>query len=223
MDLKLIHDLIRFFLQKEQSGWFSPEELDNLLDQAQWVLFNQLKPNYAKDQYARDALSIFSTPFIYTSTAAGLVQLPVNPSVSPCYEHLLSIFTQYWDNNQGRIRTNEIHVYNEDELARRLDSQILAPSITQPIGYEPRPGQVQLFPETEISGKGFYLRRPIKPVFAYTQSGLTIAYNQAGSTQLEWQRSQINKIIILTLQMAGVNVSEQMIIEWSEAKLQTQP
>jgi len=37
---------------------------------------------------------------------------------------------------------------------------------------------------------------------------------------LEWNESSMNKILIQTIQLAGVNLSDEMIIQYSEVKNQ---
>jgi len=225
LDLKIIHDIVRFYLNKEQGGWFAPEELDDLLDRAQWWFYSEQYDIYARTQKITDALSVFSTPFSYTSTANGVVSLPVDPKINPCYEHLLSIHCQYYDNINQKTRYRAIKIINEDELAGRLDAQILAPTLQHPVGVvttvegeSAKLGTIQLYPEAEITGKGFYLRRPLKPKFVYTMTGREITYNDNTSVQMEWNETSMNKIIIKALQIAGVNITDQMIIEYTELK-----
>ena len=57
-------------------------------------------------------------------------------------------------------------------------------------------------------------------MFAYTQTGRAVVYNSATSVQLEWNESSINKILIKTVQMFGVNLSDEMIIQFTEQKQQ---
>lgn len=168
-------------------------------------------PYYAKDQKIQDALSPFVVKTPFTSDITGLITLP------DTYEHLLAIYTQYVDNTYTRKRS--IKILPEDQIADRLDSQTLAPSITKPVGMESGKGQIQLYPEVAIPVYLFYLRRPQAPVFVYTQpDDREISYNSGASKQLEWGESYINKILIKTLQLLGVNVSNEMIIQFAELK-----
>jgi len=218
VDLKDFHDIVRFFLNKEQGGWFSPEELDSMIDRAQWWFYSDQYDVYSKTQKIQDSLSPFVTPFTFVSTSAGIVQLPIVETVKPCYEHLQSMYVQYFDNKRQIPRTNPIKIISEDELAERLESQILEPTISDPVAIQKGKGEFQIYPATTIAGKGSYFRRPVKPVFVYTESGRAIVYNQGLSTQLEWAGQSINKLIIKTLQLCGVNISDSMIISYTEQK-----
>ena len=220
MDLKVAHDFIRYILQKERGGFISPEENDELLDRAQWWFYTDQFDAYAKSQKIEDSLSTFSTKFQFTTPSTGLVQLPVNPAVSPCYEHLLSVYVQYL---QGTIiRYKPIKLLSEDEIAERLNSQILAPTVTDPVGMQMLPGQVQLFPTAVLSGYGYYMKKPLKPFFDYTlgEDGRTITYLPSTSVQMEWNDSSMNKILVKAIQLAGVNIGNQSVVQFAELKNQ---
>lgn len=220
MDLNDVHELLRVFLNDEQSGKHSPGELDGFLHRAQmWELSDKFDL-YSKTQKLHDSLSVFSTKFQFTSAAGGLIQLPIDEKVNPCYEHLLSVWIQYYDNAEQRTRYKAVKMINEDELPDRLDSQILEPTVTDPVGVQPGNGKIQLYPETAMSGYGFYLRRPLKPDFKFSKNGRDIIYNPTTSTQLEWKDSSMNKILMKALQFAGVNVDDKMIMQYTEAKNQ---
>jgi hypothetical protein len=214
MDLKDFHDTVRFFCNKEQGGWFAPEEIDNLTDRAQMWFYTDLFDEYAKNQKVQDALSPFSVKIDFASAPTGLITLPND------YQHLLSLTTKYYDATAKRNRYKPIKILTEDEIGERLGSQILEPTFQDPVGIEIKPGQIQLYPETVIYGTSYYMCRPAKPVFKYTQTGRSIVYDQAGSTQMEWSETAINKILIKTIQMAGVNISDQMIVQYTELKNQ---
>lgn len=218
MDLKVAHDFIRDQLGQERGGYETPTQIDSYLHRAQLWLFKQFLPDYSKDQAVEDALSVFKTPFTFTSSGAGAVTLPIDPTVTPCYEYLCVMWAQYFDNTLSKVRYKPIKFISEDELPDRLNSQILEPTITDPVGIEKTPGTFQLYPEVAISGKGFYLKTPVAPIFVFTQAGRVITYNQAGSTQLAWNESSMNKILVRALQYAGVNLSDGGMIEFTEKK-----
>lgn len=218
MDLKDAHDYLRLQMGQERGGWETPEELDSFLHRAQMWLYSKEFDEYSKTQELQDSLGVFSTKFTYTSSGAGIVNLPVVATVDPCYHHLLSIWVQYFDNASGRTRKRPIKMFSEDELPDRLDSQICEVSITNPIGIELKPGEFQLYPETAISGYGFYLKKPVPPVFVYTQVGRVITYDSAGSTQLEWNEGSMNMILLKALELAGVNLSDNGLVQYTNAK-----
>jgi hypothetical protein len=117
-----------------------------------------------------------------------------------------------------RTRYKPVKLLPEDQISERIGSQILAPTIYDPVGLELKPGSIQLYPLAAMIGYVYYLRRPLAPVYAFTGSGRSITYNQSGSTQLEWSETSINKILIKTIQMAGVNLDDEMIMQYTELK-----
>ncbi len=218
MDLKVFHDTVRYFLNIEQGGWLSPEEIDNIADRAQMWLYGECLPYYGKSQKETDYLAPFYVRQAFTSTSGGIVSLPIDPDVDPCYLALPTVTVTY--NDSVKTRYKPVKLLAEDELGERLDSQLLEPTTTDPVGEETVPGTIKIYPATTYTGYTTYLRRPLKPEFSYTQDGRTLNYREGYSTQLEWTETAINKILIKTLQMFGVNLSEEMIIQYTEAKNQ---
>ena len=219
MDLKEAHDFIRYILEKERGGWVAPEEIDENLHRAQWEKFNEDYGAYAFNQNAKDALSPFSTKMQFTS-ANGIVSFPTTVGTIPFYEHLLSMYVQYYDNIAQKIRYKSIKLLDEAQIAQRLDSQILAPLVTDPVGEQIGVGVFQLYPATNLAGYAYYLRQPIKPQFVYTfgTDGREIIYNQSASTQMEWNLSSMNKILLKAIQLAGVNLNDEQIVQYTAAK-----
>lgn len=212
MDLKEFHDTVRYFLNKEQGGWLTPEEIDNIADRAQMWWFNESLPFYGKNQKSTDALSPFVVKYNFITNVTGIVTLPNN------YESLLSATIVYFDDAGARNRYKTIKILSEDNIAERRDSQILEPTVSDPVGIEHTPGIIQIYPDVPLEGYAYYFRRPVKPVFIYTQTGRTIIYDNTTSTQLEWTEASLNKILIKTIQMFGVNLSDEMIIQFTELK-----
>jgi len=218
MDLKIFHDTVRYFVNVEQGGWLSPEEIDNITDRAQMWLFTSSIPSYGKTSKATDPLSPFSVNQSFTTAGDGIITLPTNAAVSPCYEALPVVTVSYYDGTKMRYKGTKL--FNEDEIAERLDSQVLEPTVTDPIAQETVRGTIQLYPKTVLTGFCTYLRRPKPPVFVYTMDDKTIVYDQGASTQLEWTESNINKILVKALNMFGVNLSDEMLIQYTEMKNQ---
>lgn len=227
MDLKVIHDTIRYYVNKDQQAFISPAEIDLVLDKAQLVLFNQYHTNpklpakvqlatYGESQRIDDALSPFKERFTFTTanTAGGVVTLPAN------YLHLLSLYTTQYNNQLQRNVFSAVQVLNEEELIERLNSQVIPVSAEDPIAIMNKENKIQLFPESPTNGGVYYLRRPVAPVFVYTQTGRTVVYNQAGSTQLEWRDMDVNNIIAIALSYYGINMSSQEVMQFAELKTQ---
>jgi hypothetical protein len=227
MDLKVIHETIDFYLNKAQQGYVTPEEKDLVLDRAQIVLLNQYHTNpkipsraqanlLGESQRIDDALSLFKAKYTFSNlqTDGGIIDLPAN------YLHLLALYTTTYNSSLGRNVYSGVQVLNEEELIERLESQVIPVSSSDPVAIMNSQNRIQLFPEVGSSGAVYYIRRPNRPVFAYTMSGRTVVYNLAGSTQLEWRDMDVNNIISIALSYYGLNFSSQEIMQFAELKNQ---
>jgi hypothetical protein len=225
MNINDIHNVILFYLNKEQQGFVTHGEIDLVLDRAQMVLFDQYHTNpklpartqaalYGESQRIDDALSPFKSKYVFNSgaTPSGVVTLPND------YMHLISLYTTVYNGTLGRNVYSAVQVMSEDELIERLESQVIPVSADDPVAIMNSQNRIQLFPESPATGGVYYFRRPVPPVFGYTQSGRNITYNSGTSTQLEWREMDINNIIVIALQFYGLNMTSQEIMQFGQVK-----
>lgn len=225
MNINDIHNVILFYLNKDQQGFVTHEEIDLALDRAQMTLFNTYHSNpklpartqaevYGESQRIDDALSPFKEKYTFNGglTPSGVITLPTN------YMHLISLYTTVYNSQLGRNVYSAVQVLSEDELIDRLESQVIPVSADDPVAIMNKQNKIQLFPEVTSTGAVYYFRRPVPPVFAYTQSGRNIIYDSANSVQLEWREMDINNIIISALQFYGLNLTSQDIVQFAAAK-----
>lgn len=225
MDINTIHSTILFYLNKEQNGYVTHEEIDEVLDRAQMVLFNQYHTNpklpaqaqanvYGESQRMDDALSPFKASYTLNAgnTPGGLITLPAG------YMHLINLYTTTFNSQLGRNVYSGVQMLSEEELVERLESQVIPVTSEDPVGIMLSQNRIQLYPATTATGQVNYFTRPVKPVFAYTQVGRVITYNQAGSTQMLWKDMDINNIISTALSYFGLNFSSQEVMQFAELK-----
>jgi hypothetical protein len=225
MDINTIHSTILFYLNKEQNGYVTHEEIDEVLDRAQMVLFNQYHTNpklpaqaqanvYGESQRMDDALSPFKASYTLNAgnTPGGLITLPAG------YMHLINLYTTTFNSQLGRNVYSGVQMLSEEELVERLESQVIPVTPEDPVGIMLSQNRIQLYPATTATGQVNYFTRPVKPVFAYTQVGRVITYNQAGSTQMLWKDMDINNIISTALSYFGLNFSSQEVMQFAELK-----
>ena len=215
MDLADVHTRLFFLANREQNFW-PRADVDIALDLAQTWKFNDAYQKYAIDQNSIDDLDPFKRTYSFTEsdTPNGQITLPNDPTDR--YMHFLSLYTQYYDGS--RIRTTLVDSVNEDKLGGRLNSQLEEVTRFAPIITFTSPAVIQLYPKVPNSGYAFYLSQPDAPHFIYTQVGRTVTYNQAGSTQLKWNETAINEIIIKALQFLGVNINSNQLLQFTEMK-----
>lgn len=219
MTIQEIHDFILLLLNKHNTGYSTPSEIDDALDRAQMWYFNRLYGNVEEYQPGRpvprvaygmtsaihDHLSPFKATSTSNSSSGGVVTMPTD------YMHVISI-----------LKNNvPVPIISEDELGFRLASNIVAPSSTEPVAVISGSKQITLYPlEQHNTLVIHYLKRPAKPVFGFTQSGRTLTYASGSSTQMDWNEPALNAIIMRAIQYLGINLDDQLAITYTEGKIQ---
>lgn len=199
-----LYDFYQYILRKERGIFQTPTQFTSNLDAGQMDAFQEWFKPYGANQNIHDALRVFKVYQPYTSDSAGFVTYPSN------YIHLLGQpFTV------AGSTVNGIDFINEDELPFALTSQLRPISNTYPIAVDTATG-FSIYPQQTQVGAYFYLRRPATPVYGYSQSGRTITYDSATSTQLEWEEVYWNNILAKALKYAGINMSEEGIYQYAD-------
>jgi hypothetical protein len=219
MNIQEAFDYLNFFINKSTGNYYTVSELTSILDRGQIALYSDYRPKYATSQRIKDALSPFidNYNFNYQDTLSGLITVPSNKN----YLDLLDLQITYDISSRAITKYVPIELANQDERADALNSQVNPVTITAPLGEQIGVGKFQLYPKVQYRGTVTFFRRPVKPVFGYTTiSGRVIVYNSGTSTQLEWRETEMNELIIKSLQIAGINISEQDIQQFAAAKSQ---
>lgn len=228
MNLQESFDHLNFWINKFTGSWFTIEELTEVVDRGQMSLYADLQPQYATSQRIKDALAPFrkTWDFTPTNTISGVIPIPSDLD----FLNLLDVRIQYDISSATRYASLEFP--NEDELSARLNSQIDPVTITSPIGEilgsvnvptsdttVKRQYYIRIYPTAGYTGRVTFLRRPIKPVFAYTTiSERVIVYDDAASTQLEWGENMINSVLLKALDTLGINLTDQERLQFAETK-----
>jgi hypothetical protein len=217
VNLSEAYDFLNFFINKYQGSYYSPEELDLVVDRGQMALYTDYQPKHATSQRIKDALAPFRRVWSFTAsdTVSGVIPVPSNLN----YLNLLSITVNYTISD--RTIYAPVAMVNEDEIAHRLNSQIDPVTVTSPIGEQLSPGFFRLYPLSGYAGNIVFYRRPVKPNFVYsTISGRVIVYDDAASTQLEWNETEIDSVLLKSLSTLGINLTDQEITQYAEVKNQ---
>jgi len=199
-----LYNLYVYIVRKERGSFVSIPQFNANLDAGQLDCFEEWFKLYGANNSVHDALRVFRVYESFTSDGSGYVTYP-----SDCMHILGSPFTLY-----GSAVTNPKYV-NEDELAFALTSQLRPVTNAYPIIIDSSTG-FSIYPQTTQIGAYFYLRRPAVPNLSYTQSGRTITYDSATSTQLEWDEVYWNNILAKALRYAGINLGEEGILQFAE-------
>ena len=213
MNISEIHDFINILTSQERSGFNTPAEIDAALDRASLSLFNFYRPLYAKDIVAKEALSPFRVLYDFTTDGLGRITLTTGQNFVSLLAMEVDIYDADTLSSLNPIRTYDVEFPNEDELADRKRSQINPPKQYAPIADTLGVGWYNLFPQQVFNGRMYFLKRPAKPVFSYTQSGRVITYVSATSTQLEWTEPYLNTVIFLSLRYLEINLNNEQLVE----------
>lgn len=216
MNISEVVDFLNFWINKKTNSYLTIDECVSILDRSQLALYSDYRSRYATSQEIKDALSPFRATydFIPSNTISGYIVVPSNSN----YLDLLDIQITFQISN--RTMYFPVELVNEDERANRLNSQIDPVTATSPIGEQTAPRYFRLYPQSiGYTGTVTYFRRPVKPVFSYTIiSQRVIVYDPINSVQLEWRESEIDEIVIKSLQIAGINLSDEEIAQFSVMK-----
>lgn len=245
MTIKETHDLLLFELNKNEYGYISHAEIDDVLDRAQMEEFKFLlgderefsagnaigRTSFGISQSLNNALNPFikTLDYInqeYDGSNSGTALSSVNQS-DPAYLILPSdwLYTLEWVTVGG----SRFETIPQGKISSRLRSNI---NNDEFITYAGEGGTFngiafdtpayrrynRPLGQGGMTATLHYLKRPDRPEFLYTQSGRNITHIPVGSTDLEWDDIHVNKIIVRALILLGINVENQNVIALNNQK-----
>jgi hypothetical protein len=214
MNLEEAYDFLNFWIGKELGAWYTPEQLDDITDRGQMAYFSDCILRYGTSQRLRDTLSPFKDYYDFTASSTGLITIPDEKDMVA----FLDGYVTFTDANLA-FPQSEISFPNEDELTKRLRSQIDTPTATDPVGEWTGTRTIQLYPKSALEGRLNFYRRPVKPSFSYTLvDGRDVIYNDGSSTNLEWRELDMNAVLLKTLSSIGINLGDDATAMWAEQK-----
>lgn len=206
MEIQEYHNRINLLLDKAQTGYFSPDQIDTAIDMAGISMFNSYNRIYGTDTDSVEALSVFKIIQIQTTNADGKLT-----TLKPC-QRMLSITTAATDGTGAYRRP--VKFINDDELASRLSSQTKPVNVDYPVALVTGDGTYQMYPKIPMSAQVIYLTTPTKAKFAYTtNSEGDVAHDPANSTAPEWLDKHVDAVIYRALQVLGVNLDNPLLTQ----------
>jgi len=231
MDIKVIHGFILFVLDKDQDDLVSHERIDDVLHSAQMARFSECLPGnigvtprnqvpYGTTVNSIDYLAPFKhkVDFNQNDTPGGLLSMKTD------YAHLAGIYTMNYNNKHERVGYPGVAIIDENQLATRLNSQVIYPTCSAPVGvmvYD-TVQKIQIYPMKPCMGHYYYFAKPTKPEYAYTTDGRTEIYDPENSTQLLWDDENVNIIIYKVLELLGIKLQFPLVTQWAQYKEQAQ-
>jgi hypothetical protein len=226
MTIDQCHRFLNFVIESEEAGYFNPERYDMALDAASMEKFTQDLPVYGTSEPMNESLSPFKRSLDVTNSTSpnGLITLPDE------YEYLTSIIKVGYDNIRQKNTYYGIKIFNEDEMADALESQINPVTVNTPIAvrFGNTAGQklIQLYPKNVNAVSLTYLERPKQPKFNYNQpdlDGIQVTFIPTGSTNLNWKEADIYKILFRALTILGINLDDEKVVRYGQAMTAQNP
>lgn len=238
MTIQDTHKLILFELNKNEYGYITHEEIDDVLHRAQMeemkFLLGDEREFRASAPVGRAAFGISQTlnnaltPFIST---VEYVNAEYNGSNNGTATSLINVtdpkylvLPENWLYTLEVLRSDgaRMDIIPQGKLSSRLRSRI---NTSEFMTYNGVGGTFNGFPFTTkayrryntdstagITATMYYLREPVEPHFDYTQEGRVVTHIPGTSTDLEWDDLHVNKIIVRALILLGINVENQNVV-----------
>jgi hypothetical protein len=219
MTIDKVHEIMRLLLVSERTGKNTPEEIDNALHLGQIDYFNSVKPQQGsalpvmgQGTAINESLNPFRVvkDFTNSDTPSGILSLPES-------EHVLAVQVQT-TSGSGIKQYYAAPMMNDDELAHRLDSQLVGPTERYPVVSPQGCKKIKFYPETPKAGRVFYLKTPEAPKWAYVENGRDLKYSAGRSQDLEWNDIHIPQVIMRALQYLGVNLEAETVFQAAQLK-----
>ncbi len=115
----------------------------------------------------------------------------------------------------GTIREKQVEILNDKEWNDYVTSQVITQTKEFPIA-NMKSGYVRFLPKNLQRVDFTYLRKPVKPVYAVTNTQGYIAYDAANSVQLEWDEPNQLDILYILLSDIGIVTEKADIYQISE-------
>jgi hypothetical protein len=237
VNINEVYNIVLTITNKDNRGYITPEEFNNLADQAQ----NEIFENYFNKQAMYEsgvAISTdFSDPVLSNSEKINIFYASSNLTVS----------NNLWALPSDLYKVGIVSVNNVDaDLASHKDlkyinlSPLTAPVSTQPV-YTINGSAIKIYPSTVVSNVLLeYLKKPNKPKWGYLMptaqqvaSGVpnkpiydstvfnpsTDDYsNTAKSLNFELHPSEKNELVYKILTLAGVTIKQADIAGFGQSK-----
>ncbi|MDA7993505.1 MAG: hypothetical protein MPJ25_10765 [Pirellulales bacterium] len=215
-----VYQTILALLNREQRGWFTPEEFNRAAYLAQSSIFEKtfeeetnLKVNRKWDSmkamHLREKIEVFKTFGAATSVSnSNIFTLPSDLYRLDVVEVTMNEAGVDVKRRASLLPTTHI------QFIERSDKQLISafsPKFVRRENTDAGLGQVELFPSTIVSGVSvWYTKSPSDPIWGFDRFGSsnTPAYNPAKSNDFDLHISERPELIKRILFYAGINLRE---------------
>ena len=112
----------------------------------------------------------------------------------------------------------EVQPVRGHELTNILNSKLMFPTTTRPIYIKNELG-MHIYPTSITEGiTCYYIKRPKKAEWNYTEINSVALYNSGSSVDFELHESEENTLVMKILVLAGINIKDQELTQFGIAK-----
>lgn len=210
MNINQAIQLVRFILNKDQNGNITGDQFNLLAPIAQTAVLNDRLGNLKKYP---------TLPYGFSASQKAreeirpLMVLPTTQAVTNGVASYPGDYLYY-----DTVLTNNNILMREataDEIAILNQSTITPPSAQYPY-FVMHSNGFNVYPTTLPSIKLSYVRKPLTPVWGYTISNNEEVYNAGTSQNFELAETVHLEIVMLILQMAGVNLNMLQVTQYAQ-------
>lgn len=216
MTVQEVLQLMRYAINKEQSGYLSPSDFNTVINTAQFGYYEFLMGQYQEYRAKRpipvvgigqnERIRTSLSPFVYQSI------IPVDniTGIAPFPYGFIQVDAMWGQYGFYNIR------FAQQEQMQSFYNSVIDPIQTNPI-YLIRHEGFQFFPSDIGNAKISYYVNPPYITYAYTEdnNGLEV-YDITNSSQPVWSDLDMMNIIIRALAIVGVNLQFPILQQYSE-------
>lgn len=206
--------LTRFVLNKDQNGYMSGDQFNLLAPLAQLSVMNDRIGNVKKYQVSHPV-----PPQGFNNSQKAreeLMPLLVKPTTTAVSTGVAAYPEDYIYYDSITVNGRLAKEATNDEIAELNNSLIMPPSTRFPKFVMNSDG-FYIYPNTISSIKLSYLRKPATPVWAYTISNNEEVYDAGNSQDFELAETTHLEIVMVILQMSGVNLNMLQVTQFAQA------
>jgi hypothetical protein len=116
---------------------------------------------------------------------------------------------------------NEIKNIDDQRWGYRKNHSVKVPTVTYPICNISNQG-IQVLPSSIVNIKIWYIKKPTKPVYAYTVSSGRYVYDDSSSIDFEWNETLHDRIMNRVLGNLGISIRDFDMVNKSDRDKMTE-
>lgn len=230
MDINTVYNFVKYLADKDQQGNFTPKEFNESIDRAlnEWVMkrYNNLKEvqpdkqGWQENQKVTDDLRFLLVRNEYSNVnSQGELLLPED------YLHLSSVVYNYKYSENGKtvVIPKSVDIVDDNEIASFLGSRIYRKRINAKkyVIAAFYSDKLQFYPKDINVVDLTYLRKPIKPFWAFTLNGQgRPVYDPTNSVDLEVPDNCVNEICMMCASYLSINLRDAQLSQYVEMQKQ---